>query len=100
MNAAAMAYGAVYGAEPEYADEHPELVLRDKNGDRVHLAELFYIMDIAPKSPWTPLIVNEFAETVRELDFDGIHLDQYGFPKERSGSNRARNAISPKISRP
>jgi dextranase len=81
MNAAAMAYGAVYGAEPEYADERPELVLRDKNGERIHLAELFYIMDIAPKSPWTPLIVNEFAETVRELDFDGIHLDQYGFPK-------------------
>jgi dextranase len=81
MNAAAMAYGAVYGAEPEYADEHPELVLRDKNGERIHLAELFYIMDIAPKSPWTPMIVNEFAETVRVLDFDGIHLDQYGFPK-------------------
>ena len=81
MNAAAMAYGAVYGAEPEYADEHPELVLRDKGGDRIHLAELFYIMDISPASPWTPMIIEEFAKAVRELDFDGVHLDQYGFPK-------------------
>ncbi len=79
--AAALAYGAVYGAEPEYADRHPELALFDENGQRVSLVELFYIMNIAPDSPWVPEIVAEFARTVRELDFDGIHLDQYGFPK-------------------
>ncbi|MBK9940818.1 MAG: hypothetical protein IPP13_04250 [Kouleothrix sp.] len=79
--AAALAYGAVYGAEPEYADAHPELVLLDEQGQRVSLAELFYIMNIAPDSPWTPQIVAEFARCVRELGFDGIHLDQYGFPK-------------------
>jgi dextranase len=78
---AALAYGAVYGAEPEYADRHPELALLDDTGERISLAELFYIMNIAPDSPWTSLIVAEFAETVRTLDFDGIHLDQYGFPK-------------------
>jgi dextranase len=77
---AAFAYGAVYGAEPEFADAHPELALFDDAGERISLADLFYIMNIAPDSPWTTLIVNEFAETVRALDFDGIHLDQYGFP--------------------
>jgi dextranase len=80
-NAAALAYGAVYGAEPEYADAHPDLVLLDEEGRRVSLAELFYIMNIAPVSPWTAMIVDEFAAAVRTLDFDGIHLDQYGFPK-------------------
>ncbi|MEO7913652.1 MAG: glycoside hydrolase family 66 protein [Roseiflexaceae bacterium] len=79
--AAALAYGAVYGAEPEYADAHPELALFDDAGRRVSLAELFYIMNIAPGSPWVPLIVAEFAQAIRALDFDGIHLDQYGFPK-------------------
>lgn len=78
---AALAYGAVYGAEPEFADAHPALVLLDEQGQRVSLAELFYIMNIAPGSPWVPLIVAEFARAVRELEFDGIHLDQYGFPK-------------------
>jgi dextranase len=78
---AAMAYGAVYGAEPEFVEQRPELVLYDESGERVSLAGLFYIMNIAPDSPWVPLIVNEFAEAVREMGFDGIHLDQYGFPK-------------------
>ncbi|HEX8597849.1 MAG TPA: glycoside hydrolase family 66 protein [Chloroflexia bacterium] len=78
---AAMAYGAVYGAEPEFIEQHPELVLYDEEGKPVSLAELFYIMNIAPDSPWVPLIVAEFAEAVREMGFDGIHLDQYGFPK-------------------
>lgn len=78
---AAMAYGAVYGAEPEFADGHPELRLYDEAGKPISLAELFFIMNIAPSSPWVPLIVAEFAEAVRELGFDGIHLDQYGFPK-------------------
>ncbi|HET6314726.1 MAG TPA: glycoside hydrolase family 66 protein [Chloroflexia bacterium] len=78
---AAMAYGAVYGAEPEFAEEHPELVLYDEAGERVSLAGLFYIMNIASDSPWVPLIVSEFAEAVRVMGFDGIHLDQYGFPK-------------------
>jgi dextranase len=78
---AAMAYGAVYGAEPEYADRHTELRLYDEAGVPISLAELFYIMNIAPDSPWVDLMVAEFAEAVRELGFDGIHLDQYGFPK-------------------
>ncbi len=81
MGGAAMAYGAVYGAEPEYADAHQELRLYDEQGQPISLAELFYIMNISPGSPWVDLIVGEFAETVRELGFDGIHLDQYGFPK-------------------
>jgi dextranase len=78
---AALAYGAVYGAEPEYADLHPEQRLYDEQGKPISLAELFYIMNISEQSPWVDLIVAEFAETVRALDFDGIHLDQYGFPK-------------------
>ncbi len=78
---AAMAYGAVYGAEPEFADIHPELRLYDEEGKPISLAELFYIMNIDPASPWVHLIVAEFAEAVREIGFDGIHLDQYGFPR-------------------
>lgn len=78
---AAMAYGAVYGAEPEYADQHTDLRLYDDAGKPISLAELFYIMNISPGSPWVDLIVAEFADVVRRMGFDGIHLDQYGFPK-------------------
>ncbi len=92
--AAALAYGAVYGAEPEYADAHPELALFDDHGQRVSLAGLFYIMNIAPESPWVPAIVAEFARCVRELGFDGIHLDQYGFPKTATDASGAPADLS------
>jgi dextranase len=92
---AALAYGAVYGAEPEYADTHPELALFDEAGQRISLAELFYIMNIAPSSPWVPLIVDQFAQAIHALDFDGIHLDQYGFPKTARTARAAVVAAKP-----
>jgi dextranase len=92
--AAALAYGAVYGAEPEFADAHPELALFDEGGERISLDRLFYIMDISPDSPWVPLIVGEFARAVRELGFDGIHLDQYGFPKTARRADGTRIDLS------
>ncbi|WP_201378141.1 glycoside hydrolase family 66 protein [Ktedonobacter sp. SOSP1-52] len=78
---AAMGYAAVYGAEPEYALEHPAEMLYDEEGKPYSLAELFYIMNIHADNPWRALILAEMARAVREVPFDGLHLDQYGFPK-------------------
>jgi dextranase len=38
-------------------------------------------MDISPDSPWTDHIAREFRRVIAEAGFDGLHLDQYGFPK-------------------
>ncbi|WP_058303889.1 glycoside hydrolase family 66 protein [Gorillibacterium timonense] len=78
---AAMAYGAVYAALKDYLLEHPELGLYKRNGEPFHLIDIFYIMDISPDSPWTAHIVEEFRKVVAS-GFDGIHMDQYGFPKK------------------
>lgn len=78
---AALAYGAVYGAEPEFIEQHPEWVLRDARGEKLSLIDLFYIMDLRPDVPWRELILQEFESAVGEVGFDGIHMDQYGFPK-------------------
>ena len=86
-NMAALAYGAVYGAELEFYLNHEDWALYRVDGKPESLADLFYIMDITPGSPWNDQIINEFAKAVTELDFDGIHMDQYGFPKAaRAGS--------------
>jgi dextranase len=79
---AAMGYAAVYGAEPEYAQEHPAEMLYDEHGQPYSLAELFYIMNIHADNPWRAQILTEMARAVREVPFDGLHLDQYGFPKK------------------
>lgn len=78
---AAMAYGAVYGPEPEFIASRPEWLLYDSSGAPIHLIELFYITDLRAGGGWREHIINEFEEVITAVDFDGIHLDQYGFPK-------------------
>lgn len=77
---AAIAYGAVYGPEPEFILERPEWLLYDAAGAPISLIELFYITDLRPGG-WREHILREFEAAVFELGFDGIHMDQYGFPK-------------------
>lgn len=82
LNMAALAYGAVYGAEPEYFETHQDWALYKADGAPESIEKLFYIMNIAPGSPWNEVIVLEYVKAVTEMDFDGIHMDQYGFPKQ------------------
>jgi dextranase len=77
-----MGYAAVYGAEPEYAFAHPDEMLYDAQGRPHSLADLFYIMNIHQDNPWRARILAEMAGAVRAVPFDGLHLDQYGFPRE------------------
>ncbi|HLU82541.1 MAG TPA: glycoside hydrolase family 66 protein, partial [Trueperaceae bacterium] len=49
---AAIAYGAVYGPEPEFILERPEWLLYDSQGDPISLIELFYITDLRAGSGW------------------------------------------------
>ncbi|WP_052098753.1 glycoside hydrolase family 66 protein [Paenibacillus stellifer] len=78
---AAMAYGAVYAGLKDFLQQRPEWGLYQRSGDPFQLIDLFYIMDITPGSPWTDHIVEQFARVVA-AGFDGIHMDQYGFPKK------------------
>lgn len=78
---AALAYGAVYGAESEFISNYPDWILRDATGKPLSLIDLFYITDLRPQALWRERILREFEGSVREVGFDGIHMDQYGFPK-------------------
>jgi len=77
----AIAYGAVYGAEEEYFGRHPEEVLYKDRETKYDLIDIIAIMNTEPDCSWTKHIIKEFAQAIREMDFDGIHMDQYGFPK-------------------
>ncbi|HWE61662.1 MAG TPA: glycoside hydrolase family 66 protein, partial [Chloroflexota bacterium] len=81
---AALGYAAVYGAEPEYALAHRDQMLYDASGEPYSIEKLFYIMNIPRGNPWRPHILAEMARAVREVPFDGLHLDQYGFPKDQA----------------
>ena len=77
---ATIAYGAVYGPEPEFILDRPDWLLYDAAGEPLHLIERFYITDLRPGG-WREHILGEFESAIRDMGFDGIHMDQYGFPK-------------------
>lgn len=78
---ASMAYAAVYGSLPDYAAEHPEELLYQNDGRPHTLGNYFHIMDISEDSAWTDHIIREFGQAIDAFGFDGLQLDQYGFPK-------------------
>jgi len=79
---ASIGYAAVYGSLPDYAEAHPNQLLYQNDGKPHSLGNFFYIMDISTDSEWTEHIVKEFEQAIEVMGFDGLHLDQYGFPKK------------------
>lgn len=76
-----LAYGAVYAASEDFYKNHEEWGLYRNNGTEQSFGNWLYIMNISPESPWQEHIVNEFKKAVEVLDFDGIHMDTFGWPK-------------------
>jgi len=82
-NMAAMPYTAVYAASIPFYEAHKDWALLKANGEPYFFGENFLvIMDPSPGSPWTSHLLKEFETILKTTDFDGIHLDQYGAPKE------------------
>jgi dextranase len=77
----AIAYGAVYAASKEFAEQHPDWRLYTSAGDPYDFIGIFNIMNISSDCPWHFHIVNQYKRAVEKMDFDGIHMDTYGFPK-------------------
>lgn len=77
----AVAYGAIYGAENDYFDHHKDELMYRTDGKFFALLDQIGMMDISVDRPWATHIIEEFKKAILVKDFDGIHLDQYGFPK-------------------
>ncbi|QUH30411.1 glycoside hydrolase family 66 protein [Vallitalea guaymasensis] len=80
-NMASIGYGCIYAASKEFYNTHKEWALYTNEDKPQNLGEWFYIMNIASSSPWTKHIIDQFQLAIDKFDFDGIHLDTYGFPK-------------------
>lgn len=79
---AALGYGALYGAEEEFSSEHPDWLLYDGVEQPLKLADIFYLQDFSGNSGWRNWILDQYRLALDELGFDGIHIDQYGYPKQ------------------
>jgi dextranase len=82
-NIAAMPYTAIYAASIPFFEEHPDWALYEANGKPNFFGENFLVyMDPRPDSPWMNHLFDQFDQVLNQTGFDGIHLDQYGDPKE------------------
>ncbi len=86
---ASLAYGSVYGAEPEYVDEHPDERVFDDTGTPLSLGGAFYINDLRPGSPWRERLLGEYVAALEAFPFDGIHMDTYGPPHTATSADGA-----------
>lgn len=75
------AYGAVYAASKDFFEQHKDWALYGSSGNPLSLSETFYIMNISIDSPWHKHIIEQYENAIHKANFDGIHMDTYGFPK-------------------
>jgi len=78
---AAMPYLAVYAASLEFWRDHIEWAMYDVNGKALDFEGFLGLMDPSPHSPWIDHLLNQCAQVLKKIDFDGLHIDQYGEPK-------------------
>jgi dextranase len=78
---AAMPYLTIYAASLEFWSVHPTWHLVDENMQPILFEDFLGIMDPSPGSPWTNHLLQDCGKVLSELDFDGLHIDQYGDPK-------------------
>lgn len=76
----AFAYGAVYGAE-SFQTKNPECQYCHEDGSPMMFIDKIALMDIHRDSQWHDHILEEYQKAI-DWGFDGIHMDQYGEPKE------------------
>ncbi len=87
-NIASMPYTAIYGASEAFYETHKDWALYKSPGEPHRLGDhLFVIMDPSQGSPWAVHLLNDFANVLDNTKFDGIHIDQYGAPKDGIDAN-------------
>jgi len=79
----AMAYVTVYAASREFFEKHRDWALWERINAPYTLGDGYlYLMNPARNSPWHARMMSEYQQAVSCMGFDGLHIDQYGYPKD------------------
>lgn len=79
---AVMPYMAIYAASLPFWQAHLKWALYDSAGKPYQFEGFLGLMDPSPESSWIKHIRSQCTFVLENLPFDGIHVDQYGEPKE------------------
>jgi dextranase len=80
---AALPYLAIYAASAAFWRAHIDWALYDQTGQPIPFGDDFLgLMDPSRDSPWSQHLLAEAGRALAEIPFDGLHIDQYGDPKQ------------------
>lgn len=77
----ALAYGAIYAASEDYYHSHPDEAMLNSSLQTFVFIGKFYLMDISQDGKYRKHMIHEYQTAIAKMNFDGIHMDTYGFPK-------------------
>lgn len=98
-NIFSMAYVPIYGVERNLGLDHPEWLLYEIKGENYEPVDFYQkilITNTYQDSGWTKFLIQQCKETLN-FGFDGIHLDQYGYPKDYASFYLEDNEYKPYI---
>jgi dextranase len=79
----AMPYLTIYAASADFWRAHPDWALYDEAGNPIAFGENFLgLMDPSAGGSWSQHLLAEGTRTLQGIPFDGLHIDQYGDPKQ------------------
>lgn len=80
VGSSALGYAAVYAVGPNEWAQWKHRALLTGSGQPYGLGDFLFLLD--PASPdWLEHFTRELSQSVKQVGFDGFHLDQYGYPK-------------------
>lgn len=98
-NIFSMGYVPIYGVERNLGLDHPEWLLYEIKGENYEPVDFYQkilITNTYQDSGWTKFLIQQCKETLK-FGFDGIHLDQYGYPKDYASFYLENNEYKPYI---
>jgi dextranase len=79
---AAMPYLAIYAASADFWRAHTDWALYDEAQKAIAFGDNFLgLMNPSKDSPWSQHLLAEGTRALQGIAFDGLHIDQYGDPK-------------------
>ncbi|AIO19379.1 Cycloisomaltooligosaccharide glucanotransferase precursor [Candidatus Izimaplasma bacterium HR1] len=76
-----IAYGAIYGASNEFFNNHKDWAFYNTKNEPIRFIDVFTIMNFTKNSEWRNHLIGEYKKAINVMNFDGIHMDTYGYPK-------------------
>jgi dextranase len=80
LGAVAHAYAPIYAVGNAFADEHPEMLLYEDNGQPIRFLDQIVLANPGNEE-WQQHFSESYGSAMDAIGFNGLHVDTYGYPR-------------------